>query len=202
VKSLIKLVLSASFLGLTACQATPPANRGTTGGRLDPAHDAPSELHSKTLRSEDLVTATNRMAQDIAQRLDVNNRHSPPIIFVGEIENKTSARHENLQVFLARLRTELNTLGTRNGLQFVRERRYIETQRQREFGEKDAESSAGAYKSAADYVLTCEVYDLPSGGTNYYLLDYQLVQLRDAKSGPDIGPGAIVWENKYEVKFQ
>ena len=59
-----------------------------------------------------------------------------------------------------------------------------------------------AYESRADYVLTCEVYDLPRGGTNYYLLNYQLVQLRDAVTGPDVGSGAIVWENSYEVKFQ
>ena len=51
-------------------------------------------------------------------------------------------------------------------------------------------------------MLTCEIYDLPSGGTNYYLFDYQLVQLREAETGPDVGRGAIVWENSYEVKFQ
>ena len=200
--TLFKIALAAAAVSLAACQATPPANRGASGGRIDPTADSPSEYGSRSLRSQDLITATDKMAQDIAQRLDISNRQSPPKIFVGEIENKTSAPHENLQLFLTRLRGQLNGLGSRNGMEFVRERKFIETQREREYGTKEPDSSAAAYKSRADYVLTCEVRDLPSGGTDYYLLDYQLVQLRDASSGPDVGAGAIVWEGMYEVKYQ
>ncbi len=196
----IKAVLALSILAVTACQP-PPHNRGTSGYRMDPTSDAPSELGVMAPRSADLVNATDRMARDIAQRLDITNRNSPPRIFVGQIENKTSAPHADYQVFLARLRSQLNSSGAREGLEFVRESAYIEQQRTREYGGKDFDSSAIAYRSRADYVLTCEIYDLPRGGTNYYLLNYQLVQLRDAATGPDIGAGAIVWENSYEVKF-
>jgi len=136
------------------------------------------------------------------RRVDINNRASPPKIFVGEIENKTSRPHQNYQVFLQRLRAQLNASGARHGLEFIRERQYIEQQRNREYGNKQPDSTAAAYESGADYVLTCEIFDLPSRGTNYFLLDYQLVQLRDATSGPDRGSGTIVWENSYEVKFQ
>jgi hypothetical protein len=202
VQMVLKMLMLVVVVSLVACQAAPPANRGTSGRRMDPTSDAPSEIGGRTLRSQDLVAATDKMARDIAQRLDVANRASPPKIFVGQIENKTSYPHQDLQVFLTRLRAQLNSLGSRNGLEFIRERQFIETQRNREYGDKDHGSSAAAYKSRADYVLTCEVRDLPSGGTNYYLLDYQLVQLRDASSGPDVGAGAIVWENSYEVKFQ
>lgn len=220
-----RITVVAGLLVLTACNA-PPQNRGTSGNRMDPTSDSPSELGSQTLRSADLVAATDRMAQDIAQRLDIANRQSPPRIFVGKIENKTSGRNVNYQVFLVRLRAQLQESGARHGLEFIREREFIESQRAREYGEgehrpphtnaprqregtRDAmlvvieeTTLAAAYQSRADYVLTCEIYDLPSGGTNYYLLDYQLVQLRDASSGPDVGPGAIVWEKSYEVKFQ
>lgn len=192
---------SLALMTLVACQ-TPPKNQGQTGGRMDPTHDAQSELGSTSPKSADLVAATDNMARDIAQRLDVSNKSSPPKIFVGEIENKTSGRNQNYQVFLARLRAQLNSSGARHGMEFVRERDFVETQRDREYGDKQPESSAAAYTSRADYVLTCEIYDLPSGGTNYYLLDYQLVQLRNASSGPDVGSGAIVWENSYEVKYQ
>ena len=187
---------------LNACQTAPPRNLGQTGYRLDPTHDAPSELRTRSLRSQDLVTATDHMAQDIASRLDVVNLENPPVIFVGNIENRTVAAHQNYQVFLARLRSTLQSSGARHGMQFVRERRFIERQRDREYGGNDPEATAESYRSRADYVLTCEIFDLPSGGTNYFLLDYQLVQLRDADSGPDVGAGAIVWENSYEVKFQ
>lgn len=196
----IKIVVALSILSLAACH-TPPHNRGTSGYRMDPTSDAPSELGVMAPRSADLVNATDQMARDIARRLDITNRNSPPRIFVGEIENRTSSPTADYQVFLARLRAQLNASGAREGLEFVRERAYIEQQRTREYGGKDPASTATAYQSRADYVLTCEIYDLPRGGTNYFLLSYQLVQLRDAVTGPDIGAGAIVWENSYEVKF-
>lgn len=196
------LIIVSVLLVLTACEAPPPANQGRSGARVDPSHDSPAEVGSLDLRSKDLVTATDMMAQDIASRLDIADAKSPPRIFVGEIENKTTSRHQNYQVFVARLRSVLNASKTRHGLEFVRERAFVEAQRDREYGTTDPANTASNYQSAADYVLTCEVYDLPAGGTNYYLLDYQLVQLRDAATGPDVGAGAIVWENSYEVKFQ
>lgn len=198
-----KLIVCSLFIAstiLTACQTAPP-NRGHTGYRMDPTSDSPSEYRNPNLRSADLVTATDRMAQDIASRLDITNWQSPPIIFVGEIENKTRNPNHNYQVFLARLRAQLQSSGARHGLEFVRERAFVERQRDREYGGKDPDSTSIAYRSRADYVLTAEIYDLASGATNYFMIDYQLVQLRDAVSGPDLGPGAIVWENMYEVKF-
>ncbi len=191
-------LIGSGLVLLVACQATPPANRGHWGYRMDPSHDAPSELGTQTLRSADLITATDTMAQDIARRLDITDHGSPPRIVVGRVENRTAMPHQNYQIFLVRLRGELMASGARHGLEFIRERPYVEHQLNRELGE----GSGDDYQSRADYVLTCEIYDMPSGGTKYYLLDYQLVQLRDALSGPDLGPGAIVWENKYEVKFQ
>jgi hypothetical protein len=197
---LIGTVCAAGVLMLSACQS--PPNRGQSGYRMDPTHDSAAEYGSRTPRAQDLVSATDKMAQDIASRLDITNRESPPRIFVGQIENQTSMKEQNYQVFLARLRAQLQASGARHGLEFIRERQYIEDQRDREYGGKDPAATAAAYESRADFVLTCEIYDLPSGGTDYYLFDYQLVQLRDAQTGPDVGAGAIVWENAYEVKFQ
>lgn len=198
---LISCILFVGPLGVAGCDST-PRNEGSSGGRIDPTSDASSERGGRDLRSTDLVAATDRMAEDMARRLDINDRASPPKIFVGEIENRTRAPHQNYQVFLQRLRAQLNSSAARHGMTFIREREFMEDTRAREFGNDDAASTAAAYKSNADYVLTCEVFDLPSRGTNYFLLDYQLVQLRDAASGPDAGAGVIVWENKYEVKFQ
>ncbi len=183
---------------LLACHPTGPGTRGHSGYRVDPTRDAHSEVHTGTLRSADLITATDTMAQDIAGRLDIANRDSPPRIVVGDIENRTSMPHKNYQVFLSRLRAQLMSSGARSGLEFIRDRSFVEHQRAREHGVE----SGAEYESRADYVLSCEIWDMPSGGTQYFLLDYQLVQLREAQTGPDLGPGAIVWENKYEVKFQ
>ncbi len=183
---------------LAACATYPPPNRGQSGLRIDPSHDAPPEIGTGTLRSDDLVQATDRAAQDIASRLDVSNAENPPVIFVGTVENQTSMPQEDWQVFLVRLRGLLSSSSTdtRHGLRFVRERSFIEQQRQREYG------TAEGYESQADYVLTCQVHDLPTRGAQYYLLSFQLVQLREARSGPNLGPGATVWEDMYEVKYQ
>jgi len=200
--SLPRILAIAGLALLTACQSNPPRNQGQSGYRMDPTHDSPSELGSQAPRSHDIVSATDKMAQDIATRLDVVNRESKPRIFVGQIENNSVMRAQNYQVFLVRLRAQLQSSGARHGLEFIRERDFVEGQRDREYGGKDLASTSTAYKSRADYVLTCEIYDLPSGGTNYFLFDYQLVQLRDAATGPNVGAGAIVWENAYEVKYQ
>jgi hypothetical protein len=192
------IVLAFAFAG---CESS-PKNRGSSGGRIDPTSDASSEEGSLDLRSADLVAATDRMAADIASRLDINNRASPPSVFVGEIENRTSAPEQNYQVFLQRLRAQLNASAARQGMTFIRERQFVEEQRQREYAGRDPEGTSAGYRSAADYVLTCEVHDLPTAGANYFLLDYQLVQLRGAAGGPDLGAGVIVWENSYEVKYR
>ncbi len=191
-------LLVAALLALQACHTHAPANRGVSGPRMDPAREAPSEAGLGRLTSADLVTATDDMAQDIASRLDITDRYSPPHIVVGDIENRTTLPHQNYDVFLARLRAQLQASGAREGLTFIGRRDEVERQRRREY----AGAGSAPFETTADFVLTCVVYDFPSGGTNYVLLDYQLVQLRPSGSGPDVGPGAIVWENKYEVKFR
>ena len=202
--NLRSIILPAMFVAaaaaLSACN-TPPPNRGESGYRMDPTHDSPGEYGSTDLRSGDLVNATDAMARDIAQRLDIVSAQSKPRIVLGRIENRTHMPHQNYQVFLAGLRSKLQSSGARHGLEFIAERARVEDARDSEYGPESIEG-ADTYTSRADYMLTCEVYDLPSGQTNYYLLDYQLIQLRGADSGPDVGPGAIVWENSYEVKFQ
>lgn len=194
-------VFAAALVASIGCQSVPPQNRGTSGARLDPTRDSIAEDGVLQPRSRDLVEATDQMAQDLAQRLDIVNRTAPPTIFVGRIENQSSLPYQEFQVYLARLRATLQSSGAREGIRFVRERDFVEDQRAREYGDNPT-VGPDAYRSRADYVLTCEVYDLPAGGTNYFLFDYQLVQLREAIGGPDLGPGAIVWEKGYEVKYQ
>ena len=182
---------------------TPPRNEGWSGNRVDPSADGVAEVGSTNLRSQDLVTATDKMAMDIATRLDIVKSSNRPRIVVGAIENRTSAPEQNYQIFLARLRAQLNSSGARKGIEFVRERSFVEDQRDREFGGKDATRTSTAYQSRADFMLVGEMFDMPSGGTNFYLMTFQLVQLTNiAGSGTDVGAGAIVWENSYEVKFQ
>ena len=200
---LTALFVSTLVLAAVAGCNNPPKNEGWSGSRIDPSADALGEIGGTTLRSKDLVTATDKMVQDIAQRLDITNKANKPKIVVGEIENKTSNPNFNYQVFLTRIRAQLNASGARSGLEFVRERSFVEQQRDREFGGKNPENTSTAYQSRADFMLVGEVLDMPSGGSEYYLMSFQLVQLTNSTtSGPNVGAGAIVWENMYEVKYQ
>lgn len=203
VKKLLNTVLVLSLALLTACQSPTPVNRGTSGRRMDPSHDSPAELHVRDLRSQDLVVATDQMAQDIAARPDINNPENPPRIFIGPIENETSRPEQNYQIFLNRLRAQLLSSGTRFGLDVRRERDFIEKMRAIEFGGKDPEKTSAAYISPNEYVLTAIVNDMPRGGTNYFMIEFQLVQLVDfAETGPGRGVASIAWSDFYEVKFQ
>lgn len=194
----------AAALAVGGCASdNPPSNRGTTGGRMDPSRDASSEVGSLDLRSADLVAATDRMAMDLASREDINDPGDAPIFFAGPVINETSQPQQNYQIFVSRLRAVLNASASRHGLDIRQDREFMERMRQLEFGTPRDPESGQPYASPNEYVLTAIIHDLPSRGTNYYLIEYQLVQLADfAQSGPNRGAAAIIWSNFYEVKFQ
>ncbi len=195
------LLAAATLPALAACQ-TPPQRYGETGGRVEVTRDAPSEFGSRSPRSTDLVNATDRMAQAIAGRPDIVDPANPPTIVLGNVANRTtSIGPGDLDVYLVRLRATLNQSLEGRGIRFVRERAFVQDARASEYGNEPG-SAPQDYRSIADYLLTAEIFDMPRGGTNYYLISFQLVQLREAAGGPDTGAGVIVWEGSYEVKFQ
>ncbi len=192
---------AASVLLLAACE-TPPQRFGEAGGRVEPTRDAPSEMGVRSPRSTDLVNATDRMAASIANRPDIVDPASPPTIVLGEVENRTTTiAPGDLDIYLVRLRANLNQAFAGRGINFVRERAFVQDARASEFGNEPG-SAPQDYRSRADYVLVAQMFDMPRGGTNFYLISFQLVQLRDAAGGPDRGAGDIAWEGTYEVKFQ
>jgi hypothetical protein len=204
--SRLSAILAAASI-LAACASDrPPDNRGRTGGRMDPSRDAASEVGSLDLRSADLVAATDRMAMDLASRSDINNPRNPPVFFIGPVINETSQPQQNYQIFVNRLRALLNAAASdreRHGLDIRQDAEFMERMRQHEYGTTRDPDTGEQYASPNEYVLTAIIHDLPSRGTNYYLIEYQLVQLKDfAESGPNRGPAAIIWSNFYEVKFQ
>ncbi|MFK7961037.1 MAG: hypothetical protein AB8G96_10980 [Phycisphaerales bacterium] len=199
----LAIIAGGILLTVAAGCETAPRTYGSAGGRMDPANDAPSEWGSGGLRSTELVNWSDKMAADIAGRIDIVDPTNPPVIVVGEMVNRTSTLGpQNLDVFLVRTRGRLTSSGARHGLRFVRERGFVEDARASEYGDRTAGSAPQDYTSLADYMLTGEIFDLPSGQTDFYLMSFQLVQLRDAASGPDVGRGVLIWEGQSEVKYQ
>lgn len=181
----IALLGSAVFLG--GCQSDPPRveNRGaTTTAPLDKR--LPSE---RDLGSKDLVTATDEMVESIANHPEFINAPYRVQIVMDQVVNRTTLPARDFDIYLARIRANLNQSGARYNLGFVLPKADIEHLRRKE-GLEPADSSD--FASKADYVLRGVFYDAPTSGTNTYLLTFQIVDLHDAQ---------ITWEGSYEVKF-
>jgi len=177
----------AALIAASGCQSNPPRveNRGaTTTAPLDKR--LPSE---RGLGSKDLVTATDEMVESIANHPEFINAPYRVQIVMDQVVNRTTMPARDFDIYLARIRAHLNESGARYNLGFVLPKADIEHLRRKE-GLDPAGSSD--FASKADYVLRGVFYDAPSGGTNTYLLTFQIVDLHDAQ---------ITWEGSYEVKF-
>lgn len=179
------------FLTLTAATfamvmiGCSPQNRGTPGEyRVESRTD-----RERGLGSADVTVATDQMTASIANEPRVRKVDGQPtIIVMDRIENRTSMPSQDYQLFLARIRASLNQSGARDALQFVETRYRADAIKERE-GLPPGQH--GTTRTVPEYALTGAFYDLPRGGTNYYLLTFQLVDLRNEM---------VVWENSYEVK--
>lgn len=184
------LITVLGALSASACQSDPPRveNRGaTTTAPLDKR--LPQE---RDLGSRDLVTASDEMVESIANHPEFIHAPSRVQIVMDEVVNRTTLPARDFDIYLARIRANLNQSGARYNIGFVLPKADIEHLRRKE-GLEPADSSD--FASKADYVLRGVFYDAPTGGrggTNTYLLTFQIVDLHDAQ---------IVWEGSYEVKF-
>lgn len=195
--SRIALLSLFVLIWAVGCGSSPARNRGRTPVKDLDRRD-PSE-HG--LASKDLTTATDAMVQSIAAHPDFRNAKHRTVVVMSRVRNRTSRPNKDFDIYLARIRVNLNRSGARRNIGFVAARSDVEAERAREgigssggseFEDPDAAPSGGGYRSKARYVLKGVFYDAPSGGTNTYLLTFQLVRFSD---------GEIVWEDSYEVKF-
>lgn len=174
----------------TGCQSDPPRveNRGaTTTAPLDKR--LPQE---RGLGSKDLVTATDEMVESIANHPEFINAPYRIQIVMDQVVNRTTMPARDFDIYLARIRANLNESGARYNLGFVLPKAEIEHLRRKEGLDPVGSSD---FASKADYVLRGVFYDAPTvgaGRTNTYLLTFQIVDLHDAQ---------ITWEGSYEVKF-
>lgn len=174
--------LLSSALIAAGCQSNQPSpNRGVTT-TADPSKRLSSE---RGLSSKDVVTATDDMVQQIASKPEFRNAPNRIQIVMDRVANKTSMGARNFDVYLARIRANLNQAGTRYNIGFVLKRGDVE-------GVRESEGLPAAGPTKADYVLRGEIYDAPNAGSDYYFMSFQIVDIRDNE---------IVWEGSYEVKF-
>jgi hypothetical protein len=181
-RSFMMTLAGSCVAGLSACAAHNEGRAKSYRIESRTPHEAPA------LGSADLVVATDRVTGEIANLPDI--RATAPnrtIIVMDRVDNRTSDPSANFQIYLARIRAMLNESGATRNLAFVETRARAEDIKRTE-GISPAESA----RTRPRYALSGAFYDMPRGGTNYYLLTFQLVDLTN-----DI----IALERSYEVKL-
>ncbi len=179
--TLASLAAGIALFALGACETTPTDYGRTTTRPVDQRMSS-----ERGLASKDLISATDNMTQSIASMPEFRDAPYRVQIVMDRVQNRTNMPAREFDIYLARIRANLNQSGARYNIGFVENRSSLEAVRERE-GVPQV-----AYQTKADYTLKAVFYDLPNRKSEYYLLTFQIVDLHD---------GQIVWEGSYEVKF-
>jgi penicillin-binding protein activator len=151
------------------------------------------------VESQDLVMVTDKMARSVLGVPQVANAATPPIIVLDPVDNQTRFPI-NKDIFLTRIRTELNSK-TRGRVMFLARDRMAALENERKMKREGAVTANADPRvqefKGADYFLTGTLQGLStrtSAGTSDYIL--YAFQLIDARTS------AIVWEDSAEIKKQ
>jgi hypothetical protein len=147
------------------------------------------------LQSKDVVSASDRMAQDLLADRELNASRDRWLMVVDHVDNQTADRGFNMDIFLERLRVNLSIHG-KGRVQLVENRTKLHEMQNRELdSERDTPggSAAPRARTQPDYGLYARAMELPNRGTSYYLLSFRVTDLRN---------GLEVWANQYEVKVE
>jgi len=150
------------------------------------------------LQSKDVVSASDLMARDLLADEGLRRASAQWVMVVDKFEDHTLDRafNVNYDIFIERLRTNLGQYG-KGGVTLVENKDRLNQLRNKELdstrGDQFGQGSGGGGpgRLQPDFALYGKAFDLPNRGTNYYLLEFTVVNLRT---------GMQVWTNKYEVK--
>jgi PBP1b-binding outer membrane lipoprotein LpoB len=151
------------------------------------------------IESQDLVAVTDKMARSLLTIPQIANATSPPIVALDPIDNQTRFAI-NKDIFLTRIRTELNTK-TKGKVTFLARDRLAALEHERQLKQQGAftansDPNLQEFKGA-DYFLTGSLQGLStrtkSGTSDYVLYAFQLIDARTT---------VILWEDSAEIKKQ
>jgi hypothetical protein len=147
------------------------------------------DSRDKGLQSKDVVQASDQMAQDLLADPKLNESRTQWLMVVDHVDNETTDRGFNMDIFLERLRVNLARYG-KGRVQLVENRAKLRDLQSREL---DAPDAAAHPRTQPDYGLYAKVIELPNRGTSYYLCEF---------TATDLKSGLQVWTNQYEVKVE
>ena len=191
-KVLLQLGLFTSLIG--GCTRDIPNDYGDQRRPVDQIDPRDNGLQSK-----DVVSASDLMARDLLADEGLRRSNAQWVMVVDKFEDHTLDRafNVNYDIFIERLRTNLGQYGkgsvttveNKARLNQLRSKE-LDSTRGDEFGQGSG-GGGGPGRLQPDFALYGKAYDLPNRGTNYYLLEFTVLNLRN---------GVQVWTNKYEVK--
>jgi PBP1b-binding outer membrane lipoprotein LpoB len=151
------------------------------------------------IESQDLVAVTDKMARSLLAIPQIANATTPPIVALDPVDNQTRFAI-NKDIFLTRIRTELNTK-TKGKVTFLARDRLAALEHERQLKQQgaltsNADPNLQEFKGA-DYFLTGSLQGLStrtkSGTSDYVLYAFQLIDARTT---------VILWEDSAEIKKQ
>lgn len=191
---MIFLASIAAAAALVGCHSDKPHDYGQQRPPVDQL-----DPRDRGLQSKDVVNASDQMTMDLLQVPELNvSDHRWTVVFTG-VRNETVSARQNLDIFVARMKSNVAQQG-RGRIQIIANRDAFRDVQNRELeasGERDDFQQGGRPAGGAsavvqpDYALEAVARDLPNRGTNYYFIEFHLIDLRTREE---------VWNKGYEVR--
>jgi hypothetical protein len=172
------------------------------GRQRPPVEDL--DPRDRDLQSKDVVSASDQMAQSLLAHPELNAAGDRWTLVVTDVENRSTNRRFDMNIFLERLKVNLARHG-RGRVQLIENRDKYRELQSRELegggtGDEFGQGGGGGGRVAPgprgrqpEYALHAKITDLPNRGTNYYLIDFSVTGLNTRD---------IVWADMYEVKVE
>jgi len=185
-----------AILTLTAITALAGAGCEKTRDQLRPDMDV-VRSDDRRLQSRDLREMASRLAPDLMQCNDVVRNPYRVTIVMKDMANKTEdMRGRDMNIYVAKLTSLLNTGVTADRLLFVEQQATLRNLQAQETGAADPFGEAGRAPTTdprlvPQFALYGEVYSQTNRATTYYLFMFHMTNLTT---------GAQVWNGSYEVR--
>ena len=193
--SFAALLIAGIFTGCASSGVKNPSGVGVREMRPDEQ----GFVAGTGIESQDLVAVTDKMARSILGIPQIASAATPPVVVLDPVENKTRFPI-NKDIFLTRIRTQLNSKSA-GKVTFLARERMAALEKERNLkreGALTASSDPNVQEfKGADFFLTGSLEGMStrtSAGTSDYIL--YAFQLIDARTS------AIVWEDSAEIKKQ
>src|SRR2546421_7329497 len=176
-----KLLLSMGLVAglISGCTRDIPNEYGSQRPPVDTIDE-----RDRGLQSKDVVSASDLMARDLLADEGLRRANAQWVMVVDRFEDRTIDRRfsVNYDIFIERLRTNLGQYGKGN-VTLVENKAKLNQLRNKELDQPRVEfgqgsGGGGLGRLQPDFALYGKAFDLPNRGTNYYLLEFTVVNLK------------------------